>query len=99
MSDEEPNIRWDAAIALAKMGEKSSIPIINNLLDRDYLMTFPQLDYKEINQVILTAIKTSSIIKDLSFEPKLLSLAKLDENLKIRDAAIKSLKNNYNKVI
>jgi len=99
LSDEEPNIRWDAAIALAKMGEKSSVPIISNLMDRDYLITFPELDYNEITNVLLIAIETTSIIIDKKFEPKLLMLAKSDENLKIRDAAIKTLKKNYNKVI
>ena len=53
LNDDEPNIRWDSAIALAKMGEKTSIPIIENLLDRQYLMTFPELDYKEIDKVIM----------------------------------------------
>ena len=89
----------DAAIALAKMGEKSSIPIIENLMDRDYLMTFPELDYNEITKVILIAIETSSLIAASKFEPKLTKLASSDENLKIRDAAIKTLKANYDKVI
>ena len=99
LNDHEPNIRWDAAIALAKMGEKSSLPIIENLMDRDYLMTFPELDYKEINKVIMIAIETSSLLADSKFEPKLTKLAKSDENLKIRDAAIKTLKSTYDRVI
>ena len=99
LDDDEANIRWDAAIALAKMGEKSSIPIIENLMDRDYLMTFPELDYNEITKVILIAIETSSLVADSKFEPKLTKLASSDENLKIRDAAIKTLKSNYDKVI
>ena len=99
LNDHEANIRWDAAIALAKMGEKSSIPIIENLMDRDYLMTFPELDYNEITKVILIAIETSSLIADSKFEPKLTKLASSDENLKIRDAAIKTLKSTYDKVI
>ena len=32
--DEEPNIRWDASIALAKLGDSSGINEILNLLDR-----------------------------------------------------------------
>ncbi|MFL2983844.1 MAG: HEAT repeat domain-containing protein [Candidatus Neomarinimicrobiota bacterium] len=99
LKDDEPNIRWDAAIALAKMGQRTSVPIINNLMDRDYLMTFPELDYKEITKVLLTAIETSSIIIDNRFEPKLVNLATLDENLSIRDAAIKTLKKSYDRII
>ena len=99
LDDEEPNIRWDAAVALAKMGEKSSVPIIENLMDREYLSSFPQLDYKEVNNVLLIAIETSKMVKDVRFESKLSILAESDENLKIRDAAMKTLKNSYNKVI
>ncbi len=99
LEDEEPNIRWDAAVGLAKMGEKSSIPIIENLMDRKYLMTFPELDYNEINKVILVAIETSALIKDSRFKSKLIVLAESDENLTIRDAAMKTLKTSYDRVI
>ena len=99
LEDDEPNIRWDSAIALAKMGEESSIPIIENLMDREYLMTFPELDYKEINKVIMTAIETSSIVLDNRFEPRLVELARSDESLTVRDAAIKTLKKSYDRII
>lgn len=99
LEDDEPNIRWDAAVALAKMGEKSSVPIIENLMDREYLSSFPQLDYKEVNKVLLIAIEASKMIKDNRFKSKLNILAETDENMKIRDAAMKTLKNSYNKVI
>ena len=99
LEDDEPNIRWDSAIALAKMGEESSIPIIENLMDREYLMTFPELDFKEINKVIMTAIETSSLVLDNRFEPRLVELARSDESLTVRDAAIKTLKKSYDRII
>ena len=99
LEDDEPNIRWDSAIALAKMGEESSVPIIENLMDREYLMTFPELDFKEINKVIMTAIETSSLVLDNRFEPRLVELARSDESLTVRDAAIKTLKKSYDRTI
>ncbi|MBL51703.1 MAG: hypothetical protein CMG57_07080 [Candidatus Marinimicrobia bacterium] len=99
LEDDEPNIRWDAAIALAKMGQINSAKIIENLMDREYLNTFPELDPNEINKVILTAIETSTLIENVRFEPKLVMLAKFDESLKVRDAAIKTLKKSYNRII
>jgi HEAT repeat protein len=99
LNDDEANIRWDSAIALAKMGEESSVPIIENLMDREYLMTFPELDYKEINKVIMTAIETSSLVLDNRFEPRLVELARSDESLTVRDAAIKTLKKSYDRTI
>ena len=94
--DEEPNIRWDAAIGLAKMGDTSSVFIIENLLDRNYLSSFPELTPSEIDQVISTAIYVTSILKHDRFYSKLQELA-LDKNLKIRNSVIKTIKKTYNK--
>ena len=92
-------IRWDAAIALAKMGDKSCIPVLRNLMEREYLETFPELDQNEVNKVMMTAIQASTIIKDAVFEEKLLDLARSDNNLTIRDAAIKTLQRTYDRMI
>ena len=99
LNDNEPNIRWDAAIGLAKMGSKTCIPVLSNLLDRKYLMTFPELNFDKINQVMMVAIEASSNFNDLIFESKLKALSQTDENLKIRNAAIKSLEKTYDQVI
>jgi HEAT repeat protein len=99
LEDEEPNIQWDAAVALAKMGDSSGAFIIENLMDRHYLNAFPQVDEAEKNQAILVAIEVSSLLKQDRFETKLVSLAKSDENLRIRDAAMKALQSAYNRVI
>ena len=99
MEDEEPNIQWDAAIALAKMGDTSGAFIIANLLDRNYLNSFPEVDETEKTQAIMVAIEIASMIKTKSLEPKLVTLAESEENLKIRDAAMKTLLSAYNRVI
>ena len=99
LDDEEPNIRWDSAIALAKMGDKSGAFIIADLLDRNYLNAFPEVDEVEKNQAIMIAIKVSSQLKDDRFVTNLVALAEFDVNLKIRDAAMKTLQTTYSVVI
>ena len=99
LEDEEPNIQWDAAIALAKMGDTSGAFIIANLLDRNYLNSFPEVDETEKTKAIMVAIEIASMIKAKSLEPKLVQLAEFDEKLKIRDAAMKTLQSAYNRVI
>ena len=95
LEDEEANIRWDAAIALAKMGNDRGAYIIEGLLDRDYLNKFSEIDPVEQNKVLMVAIKTASILFDKRFEDNLISLSKNDKDLSIRDAAIKALEKNY----
>ena len=96
LSDEEPNLRWDAAVALAKLGDKSGSQVIDNLLDRKYLDNYPSVDEWEKTQAILVAIHISNQISDDRFIPNLKYLASNDMNMKIRDSAIKTLKNTYN---
>ena len=95
LEDEEANIRWDAAIALAKMGDKSGAFIIEGLLDREYLNKFKQVDLNEQKRVLMIAIRTASILFDKRFEDELNSLSKNDNDLSVRNAAIKTLENNY----
>ena len=98
LEDEEANIRWDAAIALAKMGDNSGAYIIEGLLDREYLKQFKQIDPLEEKRVIMIAIRTASILFDKRFEDKLSLLSKNDQDLSVRNAAIKALENNYSKI-
>ena len=98
LEDEEANIRWDAALALAKMGNNSGAYIIEGLLDREYLKQFKQIDPLEEKRVIMIAIRTASILFDKKFEDKLSLLSKNDQDLSVRNAAIKALENNYSKI-
>tara|TARA_B110000196_G_scaffold316425_1_gene327750 strand:- start:531 stop:1406 length:876 start_codon:yes stop_codon:yes gene_type:complete len=99
LEDEEPNIRWDAAIALVKLGDLSGNQTINNLLDRSYLNNFSEVDEEEKVQAILVAIQVSSQYPSENFITNLLKLATFDNNMKIRDLAIKTLDKTYNRKI
>ena len=94
--DEEPNIRWDASIALAKLGDSSGINEILNLLDRSYFDNYKNVDDWEISQAMMIAIKITEKLIDDKFIPKLKYIATNDPNMKIRDSALKILKNTYN---
>ena len=98
LDDEEANIRWDSAIALAKMNDNSGVHIIESLLDRDYLKQFKQIDPVEEKKVIMVAIKTTSILFDKRFKSRLNLLAKNDKDLSVRNAAIKVLEKNYSNI-
>ena len=101
LDDEEPNIRWDAAISLAKMGDKSGSKIILNLLDREYYNTYPPIrdgsgvSQDEINNSIYIAVAISQILIDSRFKNKLIYLSENDKNIKIREFALKTLNEYY----
>ena len=92
LHDPEPNVRWDAAIALAKQKDDSGRRILLDLMDRKYLDSFPNIDAVEQNQAILAAIRSSRDILDDELREVLLDLMENDLNMKVRQAARNTLK-------
>jgi HEAT repeat protein len=93
MEDIEPNVRWDSAIALAKMKNNSGKRILLDLLDRNYLDSFPNIDALEQDQAILITVQASRWILDSDLKQSLEQLQDFDRNLHIREAARQVLGN------
>ena len=92
LHDPEPNVRWDAAIALAKQKDDSGRRILLDLMDRKYLDSFPNIDAVEQNQAILAAIRVSRNILNDELRQVLTDLMENDLNMKVRQAARNTLK-------
>jgi len=92
LHDPEPNVRWDAAIALAKQKDDSGRRILLDLMDRKYLDSFPNIDAVEQNQAILAAIRASRDILNDELRQVLTDLMENDLNMKVRQAARNTLK-------
>jgi len=92
LNDPEPNVRWDAAIALAKQKEDSGRRILLDLMDRKYLDSFPNIDAVEQNQAILAAIRASKDILNDELREVLTDLMENDLNMKVRQVARNTLK-------
>lgn len=93
LSDPEPNVQWGAALSLARMGDPSGRHIIFNLLDREYLAQFPEVDPHEENQLILMAIETSKFVDGPDLRKRLKELSQTDKNMNVRAAAFEQLRN------
>ncbi|MCH7733241.1 MAG: HEAT repeat domain-containing protein [Candidatus Marinimicrobia bacterium] len=91
LHDSEANVKWSAAIALAKRGDDAGRDILLDLLNRSYLDKFVEVDSYEQSQAILVAINAASILNDPVLNEAIKKLGKDDKNMKIRNAAIKSL--------
>ena len=101
LSHEEPNIRWDSAIALAKMNDSAGSKIIESLLNREYYKKFPSksdgsgLDQYEVENCILTAISVSSILINSDFKDELSHLSLNDDSPAVRNLALKTFNLYY----
>jgi len=95
LDDEEANIRWDAAVSLAKIGDKSGYNILSDLLTRKYYDNYPEVNIKEIDNTILTVLALLSRLEVKSFKNELSILANDEKNIKIREFAMKILSEYY----
>ena len=87
LADQEVNVRWDAAVALAKLKNDRGRGILLDLLDRKYLDSFPNIDPFEQDQAMLVAIQVIPNIIDSEFESVLIDLRDKDRSMKVREAA------------
>ena len=95
LNDEEANIRWDAAVSLAKLGDASGYDILKKLLTRQYYENYPAVNDNEINNSILTILALSTRLESKTFENELKFLANNEKNIKIREFAMKILSEYY----
>ena len=89
--DSEPNVRWDAAIGLAKMGNSSGSHILLDLLNRDYLKSYSEVDADERTEAILVAIEAAKYLSDDELNEKIKYLSQNDPVMRVRDEAQKAL--------
>jgi hypothetical protein len=87
LTDQEVNIRWDAAVALAKIKNDRGRVILLDLLDRKYLDSFPNIDPFEQDQAMMVAIQVIPNIIDTEFKSVLKGLRDEDRSMKVREAA------------
>jgi len=89
--DNEPNVRWGAALSLARMKDPAGKAIISNLLSRDYLEQFSEVDRQEQTHIVLTAIEAAAYLDDHQLKKKITLLSQSDSNMKVRAAAFEYL--------
>jgi HEAT repeat protein len=91
LSDDEPNVQWESAVALAKNKDAAGRELLLKLLDRSYLSQFPDVDPEEQTHVMVVAIQASAPLADAAIDSKLQELFSNDRNMKVRSAAFEVL--------
>ena len=92
LNDEEPNTRWFAAIALAGLGSSAGTEVLMQLLDREYLSGFPNVDADEQSDIIEVAVGVSVAIDQPALIALVRDLATDDIDPRVRHAATEALR-------
>ena len=90
LEDPVEDIRWNASLSLARLGNDSGWQILAKMLDRS-ILSANHMNDEEIEKVMINAAKGLALTKREETVPILETLSKEDKSLKVRQAAIEAM--------
>jgi HEAT repeat protein len=98
LRDEAADVRWNAAVALARHGDHDAIPVIHQMLDRQYVeqtvkrAVRPDEDQDPVADVMISGLRAAAALRDTTLRESIEELSHQDRSLKVRQAALEALK-------
>ena len=98
LQDSEPDVRWNAAVALARHGSHDGVPVLGQMLDRQYVEQTVKRDVRQdgdqdpIADVMISALRAAATLNDAALRVSVANLSQQDRSLRVRQAAIEALK-------
>jgi HEAT repeat protein len=98
LQDAAPDVRWNAAVALSRKGNREGVPVLKQMLDRDYVERTvtrevrQDADQDPVADVLISGLRAAATLKDESLKPSVTALSRNDRSMKVRDAALEALK-------
>ncbi len=98
LEDAAPDVRWNAAVALARHGNRDGVPVLRQMLDRAYVEQAVTRDVRQdddqdpIADVMISGLRAAATLRDESLRPSVTTLSQHDRSLRVREAALEALK-------
>ena len=98
LEDSAPDVRWNAAVALARHGSHEGVPVLRQMLDRSYVEQVVKRDVRQdddqdpIAEVMISGLRAAAALKDEALKAPVTTLSQQDRSMKVRQAAIEALK-------
>jgi HEAT repeat protein len=98
LQDSMPDVRWNAAIALARHGDGQGAGVIRQMLDRDYVEQTVKREVRQdadvdpIADVMISGLRAAAALKDERLREPIAALSQQDRSMKVRQAALEALK-------
>ena len=87
LADPVEDVRWNAALALARAADSRAIPVLLKMMDRAYLASVPGLTAPQQDEAVLGAVQAAGALQDPELRAVLERLRDGDPSLKVREAA------------
>ena len=98
LEDAAPDVRWNAAVALARHGSHEGVPVLRQMLDRSYVEQVVTRDVRQdddqdpIADVMISGLRAAAALKDETLKASVTTLSQQDRSMRVRQAAIEALK-------
>jgi hypothetical protein len=98
LTDEAPDVRWNAAVALARHGSSEGVPVLRQMLDREYVEQAVKRDVRQyedadpVADVLISGLRAAAALKERTLRPSVEDLSQQDRSMRVREAAIEALK-------
>jgi HEAT repeat protein len=87
LGDAVDDVRWNAALALARQGDAAAKPVLLQMLDRSQLARAAGLTPEQEEEALLQAVGAASKLADGDVREALERLHRSDSSLRVREAA------------
>jgi HEAT repeat protein len=98
LEDSAPDVRWNAAVALARHNRGEGVAVLRQMLDRGYVEQTVKRDVRQdqdqdpIAEVMISGLRAAAALKDQSLKPLVSTLSQEDRSMRVRQAALEALK-------
>ncbi|MQA31428.1 MAG: hypothetical protein GEU82_16605 [Luteitalea sp.] len=98
LQDEAPDVRWNAAVGLARHGNRDAVPVLQQMLDRRYVEETvtrnarPDADQDPVADVMISGLRAIAALKETTLRAPVEELSQQDRSMKVRQAALEVLK-------
>jgi HEAT repeat protein len=98
LADNTPDVRWNAAVALARHNRSEGVAVVRQMLDRGYVEQTVKREVRQdedqdpIADVMISGLRAAATLKDPSLKPLVSTLSQQDRSMKVREAALEALK-------
>src|SRR3954468_19095275 len=96
LQDSTPDVRWNAAVALARHGRGEGGTVLHEMIDRAYVERTVKRDVRQddnqdpIADVMISGIRAGAAIKDATIKPAIETLSQHDRSMKVCQAALEA---------
>jgi HEAT repeat protein len=98
LQDSTADVRWNAAVALARKGSHDGVAVLQQMLDRPYVEQTVKREVRQdedrdpIADVMISGLRAAATLKDDTLKPSVARLSQEDRSMKVRQAALEALK-------